>query len=55
MMEYTIYLSDNKAIKVKGDSWEIDNHHLLTIYDLKRTIACFNMNTILGFEEHSVI
>lgn len=52
MRNYTIYFtaSTNDVIQVKADAWELENE-ILSFYILGKTVACFNMNNIFGFEE----
>jgi hypothetical protein len=50
MKEFTIHLSDENSIKVKGNDWELGEDHILAISDLGRITACFNLNNIIGFE-----
>lgn len=50
MDKYTVYFND-RNIQIEADSWDIDNYHNLSFYEMRKVIACFNMANIAGFKK----
>lgn len=53
MSNFIVYFSASTSdvIEIEAEDWSIDNHSILSFSVGDKTVACFNMNNIFGFEE----
>lgn len=57
MSNFVIYFTStmNDVIEIEAEDWEIDIRNILSFNIGKKTVACFNMNNIFGFEENDPV